>query len=105
MEIWETIGLWRYPVPGFFLLAQFCLAILVAMGILVNSSVFLYMSDREGQSMNGNCSVEGKKTLVINSNILHLLHISYYFYQFLWNNEHIHKDSKVVERVHPILGH
>ncbi|XP_077232288.1 piezo-type mechanosensitive ion channel component isoform X2 [Tasmannia lanceolata] len=45
MEIWETVGLWHYPIPGFFLLAQFCLGVLVAMGNLVNNSVFLYLSD------------------------------------------------------------
>lgn len=33
------VGLWHYPIPGFFLLAQFCLGILVALGNLVNNSV------------------------------------------------------------------
>lgn len=47
MEIWETVGFWHYPIPGFFLLAQFCLGFLVAMGNLVNNSVFLYLSDEE----------------------------------------------------------
>ncbi|CAA0832071.1 Piezo-type mechanosensitive ion channel homolog [Striga hermonthica] len=47
MEIWETVGLWHYPIPGFFLLAQFCLGILVALGNLVNNSVFLCLSNEE----------------------------------------------------------
>ncbi|XP_027116044.1 piezo-type mechanosensitive ion channel homolog isoform X2 [Coffea arabica] len=50
MEIWEMVGLWHYPIPGFFLLAQFCLGILVALGNLVNNTVFLCTSDEEGQS-------------------------------------------------------
>ncbi|PNY05730.1 protein FAM38B, partial [Trifolium pratense] len=45
MKIWEMVGLWHYPIPGFFLLAQFCLGILVALGNLVNNSVFLCLSD------------------------------------------------------------
>ncbi|KAF8392505.1 hypothetical protein HHK36_022847 [Tetracentron sinense] len=61
MEIWETIGLWHYPIPGFFLLAQFCLGILVAMGNLVNNSVFQYLSDEDGRSSNDNCNVEEKE--------------------------------------------
>ncbi|XVF06161.1 hypothetical protein REPUB_Repub06bG0023700 [Reevesia pubescens] len=50
MEIWETIGLWHYPIPGFYLLAQFSLGVLVALSNLVNNSVFLYLSDRDGPS-------------------------------------------------------
>ncbi|KAA8545065.1 hypothetical protein F0562_019836 [Nyssa sinensis] len=61
MEIWETIGLWHYPIPGLFILAQFCLGILVAMGNLVNSSVFLYLSDEDGQSTDGNHAVEERE--------------------------------------------
>ncbi|KAJ4968303.1 hypothetical protein NE237_015004 [Protea cynaroides] len=61
MEIWETVGLWHYPIPGFFLLAQFCLGILVAMGNLVNNSVFLYLSDADGQSLNDDHIVEEKE--------------------------------------------
>ncbi|XP_059660540.1 piezo-type mechanosensitive ion channel homolog isoform X2 [Cornus florida] len=61
MEIWQMIGLWHYPIPGFFLLAQFCLGILVALGNLVNNTVFLYLSDEEGQSSNDNCTVEVKE--------------------------------------------
>ncbi|KAI4329741.1 hypothetical protein MLD38_028089 [Melastoma candidum] len=45
MGIWEMVGLWHYPIPGFFLLAQFCLGVLVALGNLVNNSVFLSLSD------------------------------------------------------------
>ncbi|KAK9282374.1 hypothetical protein L1049_005291 [Liquidambar formosana] len=58
MEIWEMLGLWHYPIPGFFLLAQFCLGILVAVGNLVNNSVFQYLSDEGGQSSIENCTVE-----------------------------------------------
>ncbi|KAL0370555.1 UNVERIFIED_CONTAM: Piezo-type mechanosensitive ion channel [Sesamum angustifolium] len=47
MEIWEMVGLWHYPIPGFFLLAQFCLGVLVALGNLVNNSVFLCLSNEE----------------------------------------------------------
>ncbi|CAL5353858.1 unnamed protein product [Camellia sinensis] len=61
MEIWEMVGLWHYPVPGFFLLAQFCLGILVALGNLVSNSVFLYLSDEDGRSSNDNCTVEVKE--------------------------------------------
>ncbi|CAA0828575.1 Piezo-type mechanosensitive ion channel homolog, partial [Striga hermonthica] len=52
MEIWEMVGLWHYPIPGFFLLAQFCLGILVALGNLVNNSVFLCLSNEERQNSN-----------------------------------------------------
>ncbi|XP_021907033.1 piezo-type mechanosensitive ion channel homolog isoform X2 [Carica papaya] len=58
MDIWEMVGLWHYSIPGFFLLAQFCLGILVALGNLVNSSVFFYLSDENGQSANDTSSVE-----------------------------------------------
>ncbi|XP_042475858.1 piezo-type mechanosensitive ion channel homolog isoform X1 [Macadamia integrifolia] len=61
MEIWETVGLWHYPIPGFFLLAQFFLGILVAMGNLVNNSVFLYLSEADGQSLNDDHLVEEKE--------------------------------------------
>lgn len=60
MEIWETIGLWRYPVPGFYLLAQFGLGVLVAMGNLVNSSVFLSLSDGDREFVDENQTGEGK---------------------------------------------
>ena len=59
MEIWEMVGLWHYPIPGFFLLAQFCLGILVALGNLVNNSVFLCLSDEHGQPSNQNSTAEG----------------------------------------------
>ncbi|CAL0320586.1 unnamed protein product [Lupinus luteus] len=59
MKIWEMVGLWHYPIPGFFLLAQFCLGILVALGNLVNNSVFLCLSDEGGQSSNDSTSVKG----------------------------------------------
>ena len=60
MEIWETVGFWHYSVPSLFLLAQFCLGVLVALGNLVNNSVFLCMCNGEGQSSNENVS-EGKE--------------------------------------------
>lgn len=59
MEIWEMVGLWHYPIPGFFLLAQFCLGVLVALGNLVNNSVFLYLSDEDWRSSNESSTVEG----------------------------------------------
>ncbi|RXH84255.1 hypothetical protein DVH24_027154 [Malus domestica] len=68
MDIWEMIGLWHYPIPGFFLLAQFCLGILVALGNLVNNSVFLWLSDEDGQSSNDNSTAEGEgetKVLIV----------------------------------------
>ncbi|XP_012490496.2 piezo-type mechanosensitive ion channel homolog isoform X1 [Gossypium raimondii] len=52
MGIWEMVGFWHYPIPGFFLLAQFCLGILVALGNLVNNSVFVYLSDKDALSSN-----------------------------------------------------
>ncbi|KAG8370694.1 hypothetical protein BUALT_Bualt13G0010000 [Buddleja alternifolia] len=68
MEIWEMVGLWHYPIPGFFLLAQFCLGILVALGNLVNNSVFLCVSDEERPFSNENKTEEVKedaKVLVV----------------------------------------
>ena len=59
MEIWETVGLWHYSIPGLYLLAQFGLGVLVAMGNLVNNSVFSYLSEGEGPSTNENSFVEG----------------------------------------------
>ena len=53
------VGLWHYPIPGFFLLAQFCLGILVALGNLVDNSVFLYVSDGDRQSSSDNSIKEG----------------------------------------------
>ncbi|EEF37638.1 conserved hypothetical protein [Ricinus communis] len=58
MQIWEMVGLWHYPIPGFFLLAQFFLGILVALGNLVNNSVFLYVSDESNRPSNENSSAE-----------------------------------------------
>ncbi|XP_020540481.2 piezo-type mechanosensitive ion channel homolog isoform X3 [Jatropha curcas] len=57
-EIWETLGLWHYPIPGLYLLAQFCLGVLVALGNLVNNSVFLYLSDGERESSSDHFIVE-----------------------------------------------
>ncbi|KAI7757816.1 hypothetical protein M8C21_027175, partial [Ambrosia artemisiifolia] len=69
MEIWEMVGLWHYPIPGFFLLAQFCLGVLVALGNLVNNSVFLYISDEEDHpTSNGDTTqevTEDTKVLIV----------------------------------------
>nr|XP_043619300.1 piezo-type mechanosensitive ion channel homolog [Erigeron canadensis] len=62
MDIWEMVGLWHYPIPGFFILAQFCLGVLVALGNLVNNSVFLYISDEEAHhTSNGDGTPEVKE--------------------------------------------
>jgi len=60
MEIWETIGLWQYSVPGLYLFAQFCLGVLVALGNLVNSSVFCFLSDGNEQSLPADSAMEGE---------------------------------------------
>nr|XP_048324692.1 piezo-type mechanosensitive ion channel homolog [Ziziphus jujuba var. spinosa] len=65
MEIWETIGLWHYPIPGFYLLAQFGLGVLVALGNLVNNSVLLHLSDRDGPSTNDSSPVEEKEETLV----------------------------------------
>ncbi|GFQ02354.1 piezo-type mechanosensitive ion channel homolog [Phtheirospermum japonicum] len=68
MEIWEMVGLWHYPIPGFFLLAQFCLGILVALGNLVNNSVFLCLSNEERRLSSENLIEEVKddpKVLIV----------------------------------------
>ena len=57
------VGLWHYSIPGLFLLAQFCLGILVALTNLVNNSVLLYMSDEVMQSSCDNSTDEGNKML------------------------------------------
>lgn len=62
MEIWETIGLWHYPIPGFYLLAQFCLGVLVSLVNLVNNSVFLYLSDEDRELSNHDFVVEGEES-------------------------------------------
>ncbi|TYK18291.1 piezo-type mechanosensitive ion channel-like protein [Cucumis melo var. makuwa] len=56
MDVWEMVGLWHYPIPGFFLLAQFGLGILVALVNLVNNSVFLCLSGEDEHSSNDNSS-------------------------------------------------
>lgn len=63
------VGLWHYPIPGFFLLAQFCLGILVALGNLVNSSVFLYVSNEERQVIEENRTEEGKGAFINTSEV------------------------------------
>ncbi|XP_010914337.1 piezo-type mechanosensitive ion channel homolog isoform X1 [Elaeis guineensis] len=61
MMIWETIGLWHYPIPGLFLLAQFCLGVFVALCNLVNNSVFQHLSDEDRQSSSDDHTVEEKE--------------------------------------------
>ncbi|GAB2234344.1 hypothetical protein Drorol1_Dr00003592 [Drosera rotundifolia] len=61
MEIWELVGLWHYPVPGFFLLAQFGLGFLVAVGNLVNNSVFMYISNEHEPASSGDQAIEVKE--------------------------------------------
>jgi len=81
MEIWDMVGLWHYPLPGLFLLAQFCLGILVALGNLVNNSVFLYLSDEGNGSSNDNSTVEGNETHCFNINwLIILFYLSWYRY-------------------------
>lgn len=58
-EIWELVGLWRYSTPGYFLIAQFGLGFLVAVGNLVNNSVFTYLSNENGHIPNGCSTIEG----------------------------------------------
>jgi hypothetical protein len=68
MQIWEMVGLWHYTIPGFFLLAQFGLGMLVALGNLVNNSVFLYLSEESSRSSNERSYVEADeetKVLVV----------------------------------------
>ncbi|CAN0892677.1 Piezo-type mechanosensitive ion channel homolog [Linum grandiflorum] len=68
MKIWEMVGLWHYSIPGLFLFAQFCLGMLVALGNLVNNSVFLYLSDESYQSPLDNSTIEeeeGTKVLIV----------------------------------------
>lgn len=61
MEIWETIGLWHYPTPGFYLLAQFGLGVFIAMCNLVNNSLLLSVTDEEEQSTTDDSVVKGEK--------------------------------------------
>ncbi|XVF57384.1 hypothetical protein PTKIN_Ptkin06aG0200900 [Pterospermum kingtungense] len=70
MEIWETIGLWHYPIPGFYLLAQFGLGVLVALSNLVNNSVFLYLSDRDGPSLSDDSNLEDETKVLIVATIV-----------------------------------
>ncbi|XP_071738279.1 piezo-type mechanosensitive ion channel homolog [Rutidosis leptorrhynchoides] len=60
-EVWEMVGLWHYHFPGFFILAQFCLGVLVALGNLVNNSVFLYISDEVHRTSNADPTPEVKE--------------------------------------------
>ncbi|KAF3336299.1 piezo-type mechanosensitive ion channel isoform X3 [Carex littledalei] len=65
MVIWETIGLWHYSIPALFLLAQYCLGVFVALCNLVNNSVFLYLSGRDGHSADEDRDEEKEDTMVL----------------------------------------
>ncbi|XP_062199124.1 piezo-type mechanosensitive ion channel homolog isoform X3 [Phragmites australis] len=65
MMIWETIGLWHYPIPGLFLLAQFCLGVFVALCNLVNNSVFLYLTSEEGPSSSDDHLIDEKEDTMV----------------------------------------
>lgn len=58
--MWETVGLWNYSVPGLYLFAQFCLGILFALSNLVNRSVFIFLSNGDGQSLPDDSAAEGE---------------------------------------------
>ncbi|PWA92008.1 Piezo non-specific cation channel, R-Ras-binding domain protein [Artemisia annua] len=58
-KVWEMVGLWHYSFPGFFILAQFFLGVLVALVNLVNNSVFLYISDEAQHTSSGDPPPEG----------------------------------------------
>nr|ABN09015.1 hypothetical protein MtrDRAFT_AC172101g12v1 [Medicago truncatula] len=60
MKIWETIGLWHYPIPAYYLLAQFGLGFLVTLCNLVNNSVLLCIAD-QGQLTADESVVEGEE--------------------------------------------
>nr|XP_027114534.1 piezo-type mechanosensitive ion channel homolog [Coffea arabica] len=61
MALWEAIGLWHYSKPGLYLLAQFFPAILLTMGNLVNSTVFSYLIDGDGQPKYRNLAAQEKE--------------------------------------------
>ncbi|KAI4301844.1 hypothetical protein L6164_035084 [Bauhinia variegata] len=65
MEIWETIGLWHHRIPGYYLLAQFGLGVLIAMCNLVNGSILLCLNDGEVQSTIGDSIVEEKEETTV----------------------------------------
>ncbi|KAK7258817.1 hypothetical protein RIF29_24404 [Crotalaria pallida] len=65
MEIWETIGLWHYAIPGYYLLAQFGLGFLVAMCNVVNSSVLLGITDQGQLTTDESLVEEGEETIVL----------------------------------------
>ncbi|XP_062211094.1 piezo-type mechanosensitive ion channel homolog isoform X1 [Phragmites australis] len=65
MMIWETIGLWHYSIPGLFLLAQFCLGVFVALCNLVNNSVFLYFTSKEGPSSSDDQLIDEKEDTMV----------------------------------------
>lgn len=58
------VGLWHYSFPGFFILAQFGLGVLVALVNLVNNSVFLYISDEASNASNVEPTPKGEQMLI-----------------------------------------
>lgn len=83
------VGLWHYPIPGFFLLAQFCVGILVALGNLVNNSVFLCLSDEDRHSSNDNTTANGKEIQTYMNYIDGSLEGIYYFLCWIKNKNSI----------------
>ncbi|XP_058738594.1 piezo-type mechanosensitive ion channel homolog isoform X3 [Vicia villosa] len=65
MKIWETIGLWHYPIPAYYLLAQFGLGFLVAVCNLVNNSVLLCITDQRQLTADESVVEEEEDTTVL----------------------------------------
>ncbi|XP_057439423.1 piezo-type mechanosensitive ion channel homolog isoform X2 [Lotus japonicus] len=65
MKMWETIGLWHYPIPGYFLLAQFGLGFLVGMCNLVISSVLSCITDQGQLTADESVVEEEEETTVL----------------------------------------
>ncbi|XP_073222018.1 piezo-type mechanosensitive ion channel homolog isoform X3 [Cicer arietinum] len=65
MKIWETIGLWHYPIPAYYLLAQFGLGFLVATCNLVNNSVLLCITDQGQLTADESVVEEEEETTVL----------------------------------------
>ncbi|XP_024535480.1 piezo-type mechanosensitive ion channel homolog isoform X3 [Selaginella moellendorffii] len=48
VDIWQTVGLWKYSSPGLFLLAQYALGVLVATDLFVGNSILKSANEVEG---------------------------------------------------------
>lgn len=70
MDLWESIGLWKYPIPGVYILEQFCLGAFIAMGNLANRSILQYLAEEDAQSNYDHDSVEGEKMILFPIGIL-----------------------------------